>query len=179
MRKILPVLLVAALAATLPGCVRQADPCANDAIGSRIAGPWLGSYEFGEGETQRSPFITTYHADGTAYTTSGRSMGAGDPGRYGLSTTHHIRWEATGPRSIRWRLLHFGHEPDGRLRYISRTHGSVEFDEAFERGTVSFQIEVHAPESLLDPLDPNHPSGEPIFTSSGQAEIRRLHVKAP
>ena len=106
-------------------------------------------------------------------------MGAGDPERHGLSTTHHILWEATGPRSIRWRLLHFGHETDGSLRYLSRTHGTVEFDESFESGTVSFQVEVHEPDSLLDPLDPNHPSRDPIFTSSGEARIRRLHVGGP
>lgn len=179
MRRILPALLAGFAVVGLLSCGEREGEPATDPLGPKIAGVWLGSYQFDDGETERAPFITTYHTDGTAISTSGRAMGAGDPERHGLSTTHHIRWEATGPRSIRWRLLHFGHEIDGRLRYLSRTHGTVEFDESFERGTVSFQVEVHAPDSLLDPLDPNHPSGDPLFTSSGQAEIRRLHVGAP
>jgi hypothetical protein len=168
------VILVTLVLALLAGC---SGPVAEDHIGQRIAGTWLGSYEFGESETTRAAFITTYLPDGTAFTTSARAWGAGDPEKHGLSSLHHIRWEPAGPREIRWRLLHFGHETDGRLRYLSRTHGTVEFDEAFQQGDVFFQVEVFEPDALLDPLNPNNETAEPFYTASGRSEIRRLRVK--
>jgi hypothetical protein len=148
-------------------------------LGPKIAGTWLGISEFGTPQTTRGQFIVTYHADGTGFATTSRAMGAGDPERFGLSAPHHIQWEAAGPRSIRWRLLHFGYEADGSPRYLSRTHGTVEFDETFQRGAVSFQVEVHEPGALFDPLDPNREEVEPIFTTSGSGEIRRLRVEVP
>jgi hypothetical protein len=178
MRKTWLALLAGVVVAGLPCCQERADCPATGELGHKIAGTWLGSGEVGDTETTRAAFITTYHAEGTAVATSARALGAGDPERHGLSTTHHIQWEATGPRSIRWRVMHFGHEVDGSLRYLSRTHGTVEFDETFQRGSVSFQVEVYEPEALLEPLDPNNPAAEPIFTTSGTSEIRRLHVEA-
>jgi hypothetical protein len=163
----------------LLSCLERAENPPTVQLGHRIVGTWLGSGEFGGPETKRGAFITTYHPDGTALTTSARALGAGDRERHGLSTTQHVQWEPTGTRSIRWRLLHFGHETDGSLRYLSRTHGIVEFDEAFQQGTVSFQVEVFEPEALLDPLDPNDPAAEPVFVTSGTAEIRRLHAGGP
>jgi hypothetical protein len=160
-------------------CQQRAEDPAASGIGVRIAGTWLGSGEFGDADPIRGEFITTYCSDGTAFATSSRALGAGDPERNGVSNTHHIQWEAMGPRSIRWRLLHFGHHSDGRLRYLSRTHGTVEFDEAFQRGAVAFQVEVYEPEALLDPLDPNSAETEPIFTTRGKGEIRRLLVDGP
>jgi hypothetical protein len=178
--KLLPTSLFFAVSVVLlglAGCPFPADPSPSEEIGPRIAGTWLGSYEFGEPETTRASFITTYFPDGSALTTSARAWGAGDPEKHGLSSLHHIQWEATGSHTIRWRLLHFGYEVDGSLRYLSRTHGTVEFDETFQKGTVAFQVEVHEPDSLLDPLDPNSPAAEPFFTASGKSEIRRLRVR--
>jgi hypothetical protein len=168
--------LLAGVVLLVPACGQQAQPPAGSELGHKIAGTWLGSYEFGADESVRSGFITTYNPDGTAFTTSARAWGAGDPERYGLSSTHHIQWVAVGPRTIRWRLLHFGHEPDGSLRYVSRTHGVMEFDGAFERGNGTFQVEVLPPEAVLEPLDPNNPVAKPLFTAGGRNEIRRLHV---
>jgi hypothetical protein len=163
----------------LVSCLQRAEAPATSELGPRIAGTWLGTYEVDSPDSFRAAFITTYHPDGTAVTTSARAMGGGDPARYGLSTTHHIQWEATGPCEIRWRLLHFGHDVEGNLTYISRTHGVLEFDEAFEEGNGSIQVEVHAPDALLDPLAPNNPEAEPIFTARGRNTIRRLHTRIP
>jgi hypothetical protein len=145
-------------------------------LGREIAGTWLGAFEV-EGEQPLSgSFITTYHADGTATTSSARAWGAGDPARYGFSSTHHLQWEATGPREIRWRLLHFGHDVDGNLKFISRSSGSTAFDEAFDAGSGPFRVEVYAPHDLLDPLDPNNVEASPVFTAMGMSEVRRLLI---
>jgi hypothetical protein len=146
------------------------------ALGERIAGTWLGSYVIDAQASSRTAFIATYHADGTAVTTSERMFGAGHPDRHGLSSTSHVQWEATGSREIRWRVLHFGHDAEGKLTYISRSHGTREFDEAFESSRGAFRVEVFAPEALLDPLDPNSATAEPIATAKGTDEARRLHV---
>jgi hypothetical protein len=148
-------------------------------LGDRIAGTWLGSYEIDAPEASRTGFIATYHADGTAVTTSERMFGAGRSDRHGLSSTNHVQWEATGPREIRWRVLHFGYDADGNLTYVSRSHGSREFDEDFESSRGTFRVEVFAPEALLDPLDPNNAAAEPIATAEGTDEARRLHVRIP
>jgi hypothetical protein len=163
----------------LLSCQERVEDAATARLGARSAGTWLGSCGPIGSAGEEGAFITTLHRDGTAFTTSSRALGAGDPERHGLSSTQHIEWEGTGPRSIRWRLLHFGHEVDGSLRYLSRTHGRMEFDEVFRHGTVSVQVEVHEPEALLDPLDPNNTTAEPIFTVSGSCEIRRLHIGVP
>jgi hypothetical protein len=176
MRKTLLALLASAVLLWLPSCGERAESPAANELGHKIAGTWLGNYEFEDAGSIRAGFITTYHPDGTGFTTSSRAWGAGDPERYGLSSTHHIQWEATGLRTIRWRLLHFGHEPDGSLRHVSRTHGVLEFDETFERGNGTFQVEVLAPEAVLDPLDPNNPAAEPLFRGEGRNEIKRLHL---
>lgn len=149
------------------------------ALGERIAGTWLGTYEIDAAEASRTGFVATYHADGTAVTTSERMFGAGHPDRHGLSSTNHVQWEATGPRAIRWRVLHFGYDSDGNLTYVSRSHGTREFDEDFESSRGAFQVEVFAPDALLDPLDPNNPAAEPIATAKGTDEARRLHVRIP
>ena len=172
---VLLVLVVAALPVLL-SCPDGADAADYD-LGSKIAGVWLGQYEIEGPDSIRSAFITTYHPDGTAATTSALALGAGDPTRFGLSTTHHIQWEPTGDREIRWRLLHFGHEPDGSLRYLSRTYGSLTFDEHFESAEGPLQIEVHAPATLLRPLDPNRDEVEPIFSARGKSMVRRLHTR--
>jgi len=151
------------------------DPELRDEIESLLHHDDEDLLKTGEGAA-RAAFITTYHPDGTAFTTSARAWGAGDPERYGLSSTHHIQWEAVGPRTIRWRLLHFGHEVDGSLKFVSRTHGVLEFDETFERGNGTFQVDVLAPGAVLDPLDPNNPAAEPLFSAEGRNEIRRLRV---
>jgi hypothetical protein len=49
----------------------------------------------------------------------------------------------------------------------------------FEEGNGSIQVEVHAPDALLDPLAPNNPEAEPIFTARGRNTIRRLHTRIP
>jgi hypothetical protein len=108
----------------------EREPAA--ALGERIAGTWLGTYEIDAPEAAKTGYIATYHADGTAVTTSERMFGAGHPDRHGLSSTNHVQWEATGPRAIRWRVLHFGYDSDGSLTYVSRSHGTREFDEDFE-----------------------------------------------
>jgi hypothetical protein len=173
------VLLASFVSLGLCSCQDRAGESATTRLGAKIAGTWLGTGQFGDVEPIRGESITTYSSDGTGFATSSRALGAGDPERNGVSNTHHIQWEATGPFSIRWRLLHFGHKADGSLWYLSRTHGTVEFDEALQRGAVSFQVEVFEPDALLDPLDPNNTEAEPIFTTSGEGEIRRLLVGGP
>jgi hypothetical protein len=148
-------------------------------FGERIAGTWLGTYAIDAPEAVRTGFISTYHPDGTAVTTSERMFGAGRSDRHGLTSTNHVQWEATGPREIRWRVLHFGYDSEGSLTYISRTHGTREFDDDFESCRGAFQVEVFAPDALLDPLDPNNPVAEPIATAEGTDEARRLHVQIP
>jgi hypothetical protein len=148
-------------------------------LGEEIAGVWLGTCEWGGLSGAETGFITTYHPDGTGVTTSSRAMGAGDPERHGLSTTHHILWEESGTRAIRWRILHFGHDTDGSLRYLSRTHGVMEFDQDFESWSGTFQVEVLEPRDLLEPLDPNDPEVEPSATTEGACKGKRLHVQYP
>ena len=148
-------------------------------LGERIAGTWLGTYAIDAPEAAKTGFISTYHPDGTAVTTSERMFGAGRSDRHGLSSTNHVQWEATGPREIIWRVLHFGYDSEGNLTYISRTHGTREFDDDFESCRGAFQVEVFAPDALLDPLDPNNPVAEPIATTHGTDEARRLHVRIP
>jgi hypothetical protein len=177
--RVLLVLLASLAFLGLCSCQERAEESAMTQLGAKIAGTWLGAGQFGDIEPIRGESITTYSPDGTGFATSSRALGAGDPERNGVSNTHHIQWEATGPLSIRWRLLHFGHKADGSLRYLSRTHGTVEFDETFQRGAVAFQVEVYEPQALLDPLDPNSTEAEPIFTTSGNGEMRRLHVGGP
>lgn len=159
-----------------PASVEQ-EPLA--ALGERIAGTWLGTYEIDAPEASKTGFIATYHADGTAVMTSERMFGAGRPDRHGFSSTNHVQWEAAGPREIRWRVLHFGYDADGSLTYVSRSHGTRAFDEEFESSRGAFRVEVFAPEALLDPLDPNNATAEPIATAEGTDEARRLHVSIP
>jgi hypothetical protein len=179
MRNVMLACLVGVALIAGLSCGETGNALRDDGIGPKIAGTWLGSYEFGETEKQRASFITTYLPDGTAFTTSARAWGAGDPQRHGLSSMHHIHWVAAGAQSIRWRLLHFGHNVDGTLRYLSRTHGTVEFDESFEQGRMTFQVEVFEPGDLLDPLDPNNSVAVPFYTASGASEIQRLRVGYP
>jgi hypothetical protein len=143
-------------------------------MGEHIAGAWLGTYELDAADSDRTAFLITYHADGTATATSERAYGAGNPDQYGLSNTHHVVWEAVGSREVRWRLLHFGHDAAGNLTYISRTHGTREFDEDFASSRGSFRVEVFAPGDLLDPLDPGNAAAEPIGTAEGTDEARKL-----
>jgi hypothetical protein len=158
----------------LPACSQpQTD------LGERIAGVWLGTCEWGGLGPVESAYITTYHSDGTGVTTSSRALGAGDPEKHGLGTTHHILWEEAGERSIRWRVLHFGHHADGSLRYLSRTHGLMEFDESFDSCSGTFQVEVFEPRDLLDPLDPNDPDAKPLAAPEGNCRARRLRIRIP
>jgi hypothetical protein len=167
------VLVPAVACTTGPGTER------GDDLGRRIAGTWLATYEIDVPDSAPVAFIVTYHADGTATTSSERMFGAGDPDRHGLGGTGHIQWEAAGPREIRWRVLHFGYDSDGGLSYISRTHGVREFDERFESSRGSFHVEVFPPATLLDPLDPNGTGSEPLATAEGTDTARRLHVRIP
>ena len=176
MRNALLLGLAGTILLSLASCREPATESTRD-LGREIAGTWLGSYEVEGPGSFQAAFITTYHADGTAATTSARALGAGDPARNGISTTHHIQWEASGEREILWRLLHFGHDVDGSLRYLSRTYGSLTFEEDFESGDGPFQVEVFAPDALLEPLDPNRGDAEPLFTARGQSTIRRLHTR--
>ena len=146
-------------------------------LGERIAGTWLGTAEVDAPGFEPSAFIVTYHPSGTATATSERMFGAGQADENGLSSPHHIQWEPNGPQRIRWRVLHFGHDSEGHLTYISRTHGVREFDEDFESSSGSFQVEVFNPGTLLDPLDPNSLQAEPIATTKGTDVARRLHVR--
>jgi hypothetical protein len=168
---------IALLGSTL--CCQQPENTAATDLGRRIAGTWLGTCEWGALEPTEAAFIRTYHADGTGMTTSSRALGAGDPLKNGLSTTHHMQWEEAGPRAIRWRILHFGHDADGNLKYISRTHGMTEFDEEFESWNDTFQIEVFEPRALLVPPNPNNPDAEPSGTGEGTCKARRLHIRIP
>ena len=71
-------------------------------------------------------------------------------------------------------MLHFGHDAEGNPTYISRTHGTREFDEGFESSRGSFRVELFAPGALLDPLDPGNAAAEPLGTAEGTDEARRL-----
>jgi hypothetical protein len=168
---------IALLGSTL--CCRQAENTAATELGHGIAGTWLGTCEFGPFGPGETAFIRTYHPDGTGMTTSSRALGAGDPLSNGLSTTHHLQWEEAGPRAIRWRILHFGHDADGNLVYISRTHGMTEFDEEFESWNETFQVEVFEPHALLEPMNPNDPDAEPSATGEGTCKAKRLHIRIP
>jgi hypothetical protein len=170
-------LLIVTLA-TLPACHGRGpvpDPIADD-LGRKIAGTWVGTLRVDLPEFADVAIISTYHADGTALTSTSRAFGAGDVERVGLSSTQHIQWEPAGERRIRWRLLHFGHHPDGTLKFVSRTHGTLEYDADFETGQGTFEIEVHDPASVLFPPASNDPRADPIFTARGTNEIERLHV---
>jgi hypothetical protein len=155
-----------------------ADDPSTHTLGSRVSGTWYGTFEI-DAPGLPAPFIRTFHTDGTGVATSSRMFGAGDAERYGLSSTQHIQWETTGEREITWRLLHFGHDPDGSLRYVSRTWGVEKFDEEFETSRGSIRIEVLDPANLADPLDLNNADVEPIFTGSGTSLSRRLHIRMP
>ena len=179
MRKGLVVFVASGVAMCLLSCVDRAEDQSAPGLGDSIAGVWLGTYALDVAGYPEIGFITTYHADGTASTTSARAFGAGNPDEYGLSSTHHTLWNATGPRKIEWRILHFGHDADGTLEFISRTHGVTQFDERFERCTGSLQVEIFDPEDLLDPLAPNSPTAQPKATATGTTEAQRLHVRIP
>ena len=167
----LALLSIVVLATTCCGPGREVD------LGDRIAGTWLATGEIDARPGESSAFIITYHPSGTATATSERMFGAGRADESGLSSTHHVQWEVSGPRQIRWRVLHFGHDSDGTLKYISRTHGVRDFDEEFESSTGSFWVEVFEPPALLDPLAPNNLQAEPIATTEGTDMARRLHVQ--
>jgi hypothetical protein len=167
------LLIVAVALFSVPSCYSPG----GGTLGQNIAGVWLGTCEYGEHRGIETAYITTYHADGTGMTTSSRALGAGDPNRYGLSTTHHMVWEQTGARTIRWRILHFGHEADGSIRYLSRTHGLMEFDQEFESCTGSFEIEVFEPEDLVEPLSPNDPDAVPAGSGKGACRAKRLQIQ--
>jgi len=165
-------LLLIATLATLPGCLANV----NDDLGHKIAGTWIGTFHIDVPDFSEVAYISTFHPDGTAFTTSSRMFGAGDVERVGLSSTHHIQWEPAGQRRIRWRLLHFGYNPDGTLRYITRTSGTIEYDENFETSQGTFDVQVHDPSSILDPLTPNNPRAAPVFTAHGTSKTVRLHI---
>ena len=179
MRKSLLALVASSVVICLLSCVDRAEDRATPGLGDRFAGIWLGTYALDIAGYPEIAFITTYHPDGTASTTSSRAFGAGDPERFGLSSTHHVQWNATGPREIEWRVLHFGHGAGGALEYISRTHGVTQFDDRFEHSTGSVQVEIFDPEDLLSPLDPNSPTAQPKATATGTTQARRLHVRIP
>jgi len=174
----LALLIVIYAVAALPACYRavpSTDSIADD-LGRRIAGTWMGTLRADVPDLADVAFISTYHADGTAITSTSRAFGAGDVEHVGLSSPHHIQWEPAGERRIRWRLLHFGHHPDGTLKYVSRTHGTLMYDASFERAQGTFEVEVHEPANILDPPAPNDPRADPIFTTRGTSEIVRLRV---
>jgi hypothetical protein len=177
--KSLLALVASSVVICLLSCVERAEDRAAPSLGDSIAGIWLGTYSLDVPDYPQIAFITTYHADGTASTTSARAFGAGNPEKYGLSSAHHTQWTAMGPREIEWRILHFGHDADGTLEFISRTYGVTQFDERFEHCTGSLQVEIFDPEDLLDPLDPNSPAALPKATATGTTAARRLHVRIP
>ena len=182
MNKISVVLLSIGVLLTSSSCWQAQTTSTEDpsaALGHRIAGTWLGAYELDVPDFPRTATIVTYHPDGTAVGTSSRMFGAGDAARWGLSSTAHIQWEATGEREVRWRLLHFIHDAEGNLTRISRTHGRIRYDADFEEGEGPFWVEILAPEDLLNPLEPNNGSAEPLFTGKGTSELKRLHVQIP
>ena len=143
----------------------------------RIAGTWLGTLELDDPEYPPTAFITTYHADGTATTSTAKLPVDADRPGGALSGTHHVQWEAIGPREIRWTLLHFGRDREGRLQFVSRTHGVNEFDEDYQVSRGRFDVEVYGPTDLLDPLDPNSEGVQPIATATGTSEARRLRQR--
>jgi hypothetical protein len=175
----LAALLVSAVVVLGLSCVDRSDDPTPPTLGERIAGVWLSIGWLDVEDYPRIAYIITYHADGTASTTSARAFGAGAPDEFGLSSTHHVQWQATGPREIEWRILHFGHHADGALEYISRTRGVTLFDERFEHSTGTVQVEIFDPDDLLAPLNPNNATATPLATTTGTFEARRLHIRIP
>jgi hypothetical protein len=124
MRKTLFVLLLLAGV----GVVSAQSAANNDDYGENIAGTWFGYFEF---FGNKSPFIQTYNADGTAQTSSTNQA----------ASLHHLTWEKTGSREVTWRLLHFNYNDKG-LGMISRTYGVQTYDKRFEKFAGEFTIEA-------------------------------------
>jgi len=112
----------------------------DDGFGDNISGVWFGEFEFLGNKT---PFIQTYNADGTAQTSTTNPA----------TSLHHVTWEKTGAREITWRLLHFNFNDQG-LTFISRTHGVQRYDKRFEEFTGEFTVEVCPCDPFPFPPDP-------------------------
>jgi hypothetical protein len=100
----------------------------NDPFGKRIAGVFIGSFDF---LGNVSPFIQTYNEDGTAQTS----------GTHPNASVHHVAWEQTGTYEVAWRLLHFNFNDNG-LSFISRTSGTQTYDRDYESFVGEFTIEA-------------------------------------